>query len=190
MVNYSEQEMKTMEENLDRFLKFYYIKPQVPVDIFETATNMGFDVRGVEYDSETLGSILIDESVDNIVVFNSNKVIGYNCKLDIEGKKYIVARQLAKFLIKKMNTPTDYLKFGSRDVVGEVDKNFSDREVEYYAHAFLIPKQTMKKYFYHNETVSDIVEMVKEKYNVCEELAKVRVFEVYGKADEEQKGDE
>ena len=83
------QERKKIEKALNDFLNAYKLKLLPPVDVFQFATQIGFDVRGTEFKDNLEGLILANENLDVIPGFDSNKVIAYNCKASIETKKFI-----------------------------------------------------------------------------------------------------
>lgn len=57
------------------------------IDVFKLACELGFDVRGAELEKNINSIMIIDEKIDIIPYFTSNKVIFYNCKTSINVKK-------------------------------------------------------------------------------------------------------
>ena len=73
-----------LENILESFLKKNKIKLKAPVDVFDLATKLGFDVRGAEFKENIDGLIIVNENKEAISEFISNKVIVYNCKKNIK----------------------------------------------------------------------------------------------------------
>lgn len=74
------------------------------IDVFKLANSLGFDVRGAELKDSVNSMMLIDEYSDKIIGFDSNKVIAYNCKKDINIKRNTVANNLYKYITNKKST--------------------------------------------------------------------------------------
>lgn len=73
------------------------------IDVFKLADKLGFDVRGAELKNSINSIMLVDENTDNIICFNTNKVIAYNCKMPIEIKINTVAKNLYCYIKNKTN---------------------------------------------------------------------------------------
>jgi len=72
------------------------------IDVFKLATKLGFDVRGAELNDKLNSLIIVNENCNVIPLFNSNKVIVYNCRKDIKIKRDSVAFHLKEYIISKL----------------------------------------------------------------------------------------
>ena len=97
-IQFSKEEMNRMEDLISAFLEKMEIDYVVPVDILKVATDLEFDVRGTEFEKNLKGLIVVDEYIEKIEGFDSNKIIVYNCFKDINMKKFIVAHELAHYI--------------------------------------------------------------------------------------------
>ena len=100
-VKFNKTQMLEMEEILKAFYDKNDIEVTIPVDIFEVANSLGFDVRGAEFKEPLEGLLLVDENIERIKEFNSNKIIAYNCQKNIYMKKFIVAHELSHYINEK-----------------------------------------------------------------------------------------
>lgn len=173
-VKFSAKEMDEMEDIIDSFFKMKKVKISIPVDIFELATELGFDVRGAEFSEPLEGLLIVDEFENEIGGFNSNKVIVYNCEKDIYTKKFVVAHELAHYIYEKIISKESKIVVAARDHENE---NYSDDKKEqmmdYIAAGLLVPRNDLRKY----DKKMDFKEIA-SKYNVSFELAKRRIEEV------------
>lgn len=79
------------------------------IDVFKLANLLGFDVRGANLNDSINSMMIIDESNNRIIGFDSNKVIAYNCKKDINIKRNTVAYNLYKYITNKNDEESIYL---------------------------------------------------------------------------------
>ena len=140
---FSKQEMQKMEDLVKNFIETMGIKIVVPVDIFKLATDLGFDVRGAEFREPLDGILIVNEYVEKIDGFNSNKVIAYNCKTDIETKKFIVAHELAHYIWEKSNAQDKKIVTAARDPYGNYSTDEQEQRMDYIAASLLAPKDNL-----------------------------------------------
>lgn len=173
-VKFSAKEMNEMEDIIDCFFKMEKVKISIPVDIFEFATELGFDVRGAEFSEPLEGILIVNEFENKISGFNSNKVIVYNCEKDIDTKKFVVAHELAHYIYEKIKSQESKIVVAARDHENE---NYSDDKneqmMDYIAASLLVPKNDLRKC----DKKMDFTEIA-SKYNVSVELVKRRIEEV------------
>lgn len=175
------QERKTIEKELSDFLNAYKLKIATPVDVFQLATQIGFDVRGTEFKNNLEGLILVNENLDVIPGFDSNKVIAYNCKASIEAKKFIVAHELAHYIGAKHNNVKEKVIVAARDHSYGYSDDVDEQRKDYMAAAILIPMDDFKNRYSTND-VSQSQEFYKQVatfYNVDVKLAERRTLEVF-----------
>ncbi len=175
-IQFSKDEMKRMEELIDAFLKTMKIDYAVPVDIFRVATDLGFDVRGAEFEEKLEGLIVVNEYTEKIEGFNSNKVIAYNCFKDISMKKFIVAHELAHYISEKANAYDKKIVIAARDHVDSYSEDIKEQQMDYMAASLLIPKNDLCQFLERNIGIND--SEVAKRYKVTEEMARRRINEV------------
>ncbi len=180
-VKFTVQEMNEMEKILEDFLRQRNIELKVPVDIFNLAYNIGFDVRGTEFSKSLEGLILVNENVERINGFESNKVIAYNCQSKIFNKKFIVGHELAHYIEEKHKNPNSKIVVAARDHEGGYSQDKEEQRKDYFAAALLMPREDMKKRYKEDEVsqTDEFYNKVAKDYNVVDEMAKRRVFEVF-----------
>ncbi len=188
----TKEKMAELEEILAEFLREKKIKLDIPVDVFDLATKLGFDVRGAELNGALDGILLVNENEEKIDVFNSNKVIAYNCSRNIDLKKFIVSHELSHYIYEKHLNPNKKLVMAKREHSDSFSNNEEEQEMDYIAAAILIPQDDLKNFLREklnisvNSTIkqsdikdlSGLTEFVAEKYNVEYELAKRRIKEI------------
>lgn len=174
-LRFSKQEMQEMEDLITKFFEVMKTEYVVPVDIFKIATDLGFDVRGAEFEEKLEGLLIVNEYVDKIDGFNSNKIIAYNCSKDITTKKFIVAHELAHYIREKTNAYDKNIVVAARDHVDSYSQNTEEQRMDYIAASLLIPKKDLVQFLSNGvNTISQVA----ERYKVSEELAKRRMEEV------------
>ena len=171
-IGFTKTDMQSMESMLRSFLSEKNVTWSVPVDIFELADQLGFDVRGAEFDEHMDGLIVVNEFEDKIDGFETNKVIAYNCKKDIENKKFIVAHELAHYIWEKSQAKEKRIVVAARDHHGRYSDDENEQRMDYIAASILVPGEHLV-----NSGITDPIEVAK-KYRVPEELAQRRLQEV------------
>ena len=93
------------------------------IDVFKLASELGFDVRGAELRDGINGLMIVNEHCDKIPGFDSNKVIAYNCKKDINIKRNSVAKHLNSYINCKKETEEVFLVEASEGIEPIIDIN-------------------------------------------------------------------
>lgn len=175
-IQFSKEEMKRMEDLLSAFFERMEMDYIVPVDIFKVATDLGFDVRGAEFEENLEGLIVVNEHTEKIEGFDSNKVIAYNCFKDINMKKFIVAHELAHYINEKANAYDKKIVVAARDHADGYSENVEEQQMDYMAASILIPKNDLCRFLEKNTGIN--VSEVAKRYKVTEEVARRRIQEV------------
>ena len=171
-IGFTKDDMQSMESMLLSFLSKMNVTLSVPVDIFELADQLGFDVRGAEFDEHMEGLIVVNEFEDKIDGFESNKVIAYNCKKNIEDKKFIVAHELAHYIWEKSQAKEKRIVVAARDHHSKYSVDEEEQRMDYIAASILVPREHLI-----DSGLTDPVEVAKF-YRVPEDLARRRLQEV------------
>lgn len=93
------------------------------IDIFKLASILEFDVRGAELRDQINSIMIVNEYDNKIPYFDSNKVIAYNCKKDINTKINTVARHLYTYINAKNNSEIVVLSEFSKEIEPIIDIN-------------------------------------------------------------------
>lgn len=176
-VKFRREEMLKMEETIKQFFERNGVRLSIPVDVFEVASFLGFDVRGTEFEESLDGLLLVDENKEKILDFNSNRIIAYNCKKDIQMKKFIVAHELAHYIDVKKDSYDRKIVMAKRDHEEGYSDNVEEQRMDYMAAAILIPKVDLLKQI-ENLNGDEMIDYIVKRYNVNDEMAKRRIEEV------------
>ena len=178
-VKFNETQMLEMEEILKVFYDKNDIEVTIPVDIFEVANSLGFDVRGAEFKEPLDGLLLVDENAERIKGFNSNKVIAYNCQKSIYMKKFIVAHELAHYINAKNVKSEEKIVLAAREHEDEYSDNVNEQRMDYMAASILMPREDLVKNFSgKNIDKAELTNLVASRYNVSSKMAERRIEEV------------
>ncbi|MBR6689993.1 MAG: hypothetical protein IKL65_01520 [Bacilli bacterium] len=93
------------------------------IDVFKLACKLGFDVRGAQLNNNLNSLIIVNENCDIIPGFNSNKVIAYNCKKDINIKRNSVGILLNEYITAKSEQDNVYMANTNEDSNPIIDIN-------------------------------------------------------------------
>lgn len=177
---FNRTEIDEMEKILSTFLRHYNIELTPPVDIFDVLYKIGFDVRGAKFDEALDGLILVNEEINVIKGFDSNKVIAYNCDKNIMEKKFIVAHEFAHYIEEKVRNIDTRIVVAARDHESNYSSDKNEQRKDYIAAAILIPKDDLEKRFSKSHNEETDIEKIADFYNVELTLAKRRIKEVWG----------
>ena len=178
-VKFTKEQMTEMEKILKKFYAKNNIELVIPVDIFEVADFLGFDVRGAEFKESLDGILLVDETSERIEGFNSNKVIAYNCFKNIYMKKFIVAHELAHYISAKSEKNRRKVVLATREHKGEYSGNIDEQKMDYMAASILMPRDDLIKTFGgKNIEETELINLIVSRYKVSSEMAKRRIEEV------------
>ncbi|MEE0945573.1 MAG: ImmA/IrrE family metallo-endopeptidase [Acutalibacteraceae bacterium] len=178
-VKFDEAKMLAMEEIVKAFFEKNNIEVIIPVDIFAVASSLGFDVRGAEFKEPLEGLLLVDENIERIKEFNSNKIIAYNCQKNIYMKKFIVAHELSHYISEKTKNKDKKIVLAARDHEGEYSNNTAEQEMDYMAASILMPREDLLKNFSGKNTErAELINLIASRYNVSVKMAERRIEEV------------
>ena len=175
-IQFSKEEMQEMESMIADFLERMEIRRDLPIDIFKVAADLGFDVRGAEFENQLEGLVIINENLDKIDGFDSNKVIAYNCFKDIHTKKFIVAHELAHYISEKTAAYNRKIVVAAREHGEDYSENCNEQKMDYIAASLLIPRDDLRRFLesHQEKSILDVA----ERYNVSEKMAERRMAEV------------
>lgn len=179
-VKFDKIQMQDMEKILKEFYDENGIDVTVPVDVFEVANSLGFDVRGAEFKEPLEGLLLVDENVERIKGFHTNKVIAYNCQKNIYMKKFIVAHELAHYINAKSEKSDKKIVLAAREHEGQYSENVYEQKMDYMAASILMPREDLVKNFGNkSKDRAELTKLVTSRYNVSPKMAERRIEEVF-----------
>lgn len=184
--NFSQVELDEMERKVDAFFAENKIDRSIPFDMFVLAKQLGFLVLPRPFTDKTEGMIYVDESVDTIEQFDSNKIIVYNLAFPITHVRFILAHELAHYIHEKSENQLTHVVFATRENVHQESKPIEEQRMDYMAAAILMPKKELRKdlqsYMSNtNDFVKDMSKITSDlcrKYNVGPMVAIRRIEEV------------
>lgn len=175
---FNKNEMDKLEEILSKFLVKFNITLIPPVDIFELANNIGFDVRAVDFPDRLDGMLLVNENISSFEEFTSNKVIAYNVNKDIEDKKFIVAHELAHYIEEKVKNFDKRIVVAARDHKDTYSIDIEEQQMDYIAASILVPKNNLLSEIKGVDITKEFCSKMAQHYNVAYELMRRRIEEV------------
>ncbi len=163
-------------------------------DLFKELNKIGFDVYSAQFKRQLAGMILVNENVEKLDKFDSNKVIIYNKKYNYYEIRFILLHELAHYISRKFVENDAKLLFAVRDHNEEYHDDVEEQEMDYMAAAMLVPtdeiindikeyKHDLKLDTQHN--YADIlkqdeyfIQRLQRKYKIEKILAMRRIEEV------------
>ena len=180
------EELKAkLPENLEEFKKsFCSGNDTLPINIFKILERMGFEVYYGDlgkYD----GAMLIDEDVNFIEEFNTNKIMVVNSKLSYENSIFTLAHELAHFLAYKWINPHKKIQVEFREHTQKGVRDETENFMDYVAASILMPEDVFKSVLAQKGIISkedsvsaDIIDSVADIFDVEFEAARRRIGEV------------
>lgn len=178
-IQLEQEQMIQLEKKIEDFFEQNKVKYDIPVDIFDITHQLGFDVRGADFPDEIGGMILVNEQIDKIGNFRSNKVIAYNYNKDLQAQKFIVAHELAHYIDRKVEKPNENILVAAREKTGSYGDNIEEQQKDYMGAALLVPKNDLIMEKKNNSLSNeDFIEKMSKRYDTTNELIKRRIDEV------------
>lgn len=176
---------KNLSENLKNFREtFCSGSDTLPIDIFKILERMGFEVYYGDL-GKFDGAMLIDEDVNFIEEFNTNKIMVVNSKLSYKSSVFTLAHELAHFLAYKWINPGKKMQVEFREHTKKGIRNETENFMDYVAASILMPEDIFKgvlaqKEIFSKEDVisADIIDSIADKFEVDFEAARRRIGEV------------
>lgn len=107
------------------------------VDVIKIAENLGFAVGNAKMNDDMDGFIIIDEGADEILGIKTNKLIGVNSERSLQWKRFIVAHEIAHYVLHYSKEKNKGM-FAHRDHVK--GKNETENDADFFAANLLLPK--------------------------------------------------
>lgn len=118
-------------------------------DLFKELNKIGFIIYSAQFKRQLAGMILVNENVEKLDEFGSNKVILYNKRYNYYEVRFILMHELAHYISRKFIEQDTKLLFAVRDHNEEYHDDVEEQEMDYMAASMLVPT---------DEIISDINE--------------------------------
>jgi len=152
----------------------------IPIDIIEVVKKYGFTLVNARLDENEDGFIMINKSKNNILGFETNKLIGVNSSKSLPWKRFIIAHELGHYKLEYENSDNK-LQFAHRD--HRKGKDERENEIDYFSASILMPKDefiNLHQYFLSNPTVNKdlLVDFLATQFQVTKKMVTRRIEEV------------
>lgn len=146
--NQIEEKVKQLMERID------YKDECEEIDIIQIANKMGFAVGNALLDEEIDGFIIVQEGSDEILGINTDKLIGVNSKRTLEWKRFIIAHEIAHYIL---HYPTQKSQGMYAHREHSKGRNEDENDADFFAATLLMPRKRFVEKF--NELKSKGLEL-------------------------------
>ncbi len=163
-------------------------------DLFVELKKIGFEVYSAQFKRQLSGMILVNEKVDRINNFKSNKIIVYNKNCSYYQIRFVLLHELSHYIIEKFERGQDKLLFAVRDPNERYHDDVEEQEKDYMAAAMLVPTEEILMDIQEYKKTLDcniidnlmnlltedkyFIQMLQRKYKIEDDLAERRIKEV------------
>ena len=148
------------------------------IDVVSIASKLGFKVANAILDDDADGFVVVDKNARSILNINTTKLIVVNNERSIEWKRFIVAHELAHYVLHYDND-NDQGIYAHRD--HRVGKNKYENDADYFAAALLMPRKVFRRRYQElkdNNVTGDYATILAEKLEVTYIMASRRIQEL------------
>ena len=124
------------------FERIGYDGDREEIDIIQIAKKLGFAVGNALLDNDDDGFIIVQEGVDNILGIKTDKLIGVNSKRTLEWKRFIIAHEIAHYILHYSNEKRNGM-YAHRD--HKKGKNDLENDADYFAASLLMTRDKFTK---------------------------------------------
>lgn len=114
------------------------------IDIIQIAKDLGFAVGNALLDDEDDGFIIVREGAEEILGIKTDKLIGVNSKRTLEWKRFIIAHEIAHYVLHYSAQNTKGM-YAHRD--HKKGKNSVENDADYFAANLLMPREKFTEKF-------------------------------------------
>lgn len=174
-------EKKEIEEKAMELMKnVNYQDISEETDIIQIAKTLGFVVgNAVLDDNDDDGFIIVKKGEDEILGLKTDKLIGVNSKRSLEWKRFIIAHEIAHYILhySEQNNKGMYAHRDHRK-----GKNDVENDADYFAANLLMPREKFTDKF--NEfkskglTFDEIIVLLSHKFVVTSKAVERRIEEL------------
>ena len=161
-------EKTRIEQKANEILNQYNIDAENGVDIVELCKRIGFSIFLINNMKETDdGFIIVNNDVDALPGFETNKIIAINAKRSYEEKRFIIAHELGHYVLRRQGQNI----IASRE--NRHGRSSDENDVDFFAACVLMPKDSFvaryneyKSAKEHFENVLDIAGRLAKHFGV------------------------
>lgn len=121
-------------------LEEYDIDKSNPIDVVKLAKKMGFSLYLQEMDNTEDGFILVNEQMETIPAFETNKIICVNSERSFVDRRFIVAHELAHYILNDKQEIYAHKESSTKN-----DKE--EEEADFFAACLLMVAETFTEKF-------------------------------------------
>jgi hypothetical protein len=152
----------------------------LPIDIIKIVKKYGFTLVNARLDENEDGFIMINKSENNILGFETNKLIGVNSSKSLPWKRFIIAHELGHYKLEYEDS-NNKLQFAHRD--HRKGKDERENEIDYFSASILMPKEefiNLHEYYLSNPKVNKdlLVDFLATQFQVTKKMVTRRIEEV------------
>lgn len=152
----------------------------LPIDIIKVVKKYGFTLVNARLDENEDGFIMINKSENNILGFETNKLIGVNSSKSLPWKRFIIAHELGHYKLEYEDSDNK-LQFAHRD--HRKGKDERENEIDYFSASILMPKDefiNLHEYYLSNPKVNKdlLVDFLATQFQVTKKMVTRRIEEV------------
>lgn len=180
MEGLSYMEKKNIEEKALEFMnKMGYVDDSDAVDVIDIAKKAGFAVGNAMLDDDEDGFIIVQDGVKEILGIHTDKLIGVNSARTVEWKRFIVAHELAHYVLHYAYEKHNGIYAHREHIKG---KNDEENDADFFAANLLMPRKKFVDAY--NELkdkqldLDEIVILLSNKFVVTSRTAERRIEEL------------
>lgn len=150
-----------------------------PIDAVTIARKLGFNVGNAVMDDDDDGFIVIDEGRNDILGIETNKLIGVNSARPLAWKRFIIAHEIAHYILHYPEVKDKRLYAHRDHVKGKSD---DENDADFFAACLLMPRELFTKRYNELKEKSlelkDIVVLLADRFAVTQPMAERRIGEL------------
>lgn len=150
-----------------------------PIDAVTIARKLGFKVGNAVMEDDDDGFIIINDGTDDILGIKTNKLIGVNSARPLEWKRFIIAHEIAHYVLHYPEVKDKRL-YAHRDHAK--GKNEDENDADFFAACLLMPRELFTKRYDELKEKSlelkDIVVLLADRFCVTQLMAERRIGEL------------
>lgn len=173
-------EKKQIEEKVTELMQqINYSDTSDEIDIIQVANNLGFAVGNAILNDDDDGFIIVQEGSECILGIKTDKLIGVNSKRPLEWKRFIIAHEIAHYVLHYSNEKNNGMYAHREHKKG---RNDLENDADYFAANLLMPSQKFaEKYREFKEkdlSFDEIILLLASKFVATPKMVERRIGEL------------
>lgn len=180
MKGLNDMEKLQIEERATKLMESIgYCDNDEAIDIIRIAKSLGFAVGNALLTEDDDGFIIVEEGAASILGIKTDKLIGVNSERTLEWKRFIVAHEIAHYLLH-------YSSQGNQGMYAHRDhrkgRNDVENEADFFAACLLMPREKVVEKFKELKdkklSMSEIVLLLAKRFAVTQKMTERRIEEL------------